>query len=74
MFYDGYHFFGMHLIWWFVWVMLLFWIFATPYEIPYQMKKKNSALHILQKRFASGQINKEQYQEPKAILEKDLAN
>jgi putative membrane protein len=72
MFYDGYHFWGMHLIWWFVWVMLLFWIFATPYEIPYQMKKKSSALDILQKRFASGQINKEQYLEHKAILEKDL--
>ena len=73
MLYDGYHFWGMHLFWWFAWVMLLFWIFATPYDIPYQMKRKNTALDILQKRFASGQISKEQYQEHKVILEKDLA-
>jgi len=53
----------MHLIWW---------IFTTPYNTPYQMKEKNSVLDILQERFASGQINKEQYQEHNAILERDL--
>jgi len=70
MFYEGYHFGGTHLIGWFVWAILLFWIFATPYDIPYQ--RKSSALDILQKRFASGQIDKEQYQEHEAILEQDL--
>ncbi len=63
MLYDGYQFLGMHLIWW---------IFTTPYNTPYQMKEKNSVLDILQERFASGQINKEQYQEHNAILERDL--
>lgn len=71
--YDGYHFAGMHLMWWFVWLILLFWIFATPYDIPGQRKKKNSPLSILQMRFAAGQITKESYQEHKALLEKDLA-
>ncbi|MDQ2864138.1 MAG: SHOCT domain-containing protein, partial [Bacteroidota bacterium] len=32
MFYDGYHFFGMHLVWWFIWMIFIFWIFATPYD------------------------------------------
>ncbi|MEO8086537.1 MAG: SHOCT domain-containing protein, partial [Bacteroidota bacterium] len=32
MFYEGYHFWGMHLTWWFIWLVLLFWIFATPYD------------------------------------------
>ena len=73
MLYDGYHFVGMHLVWWFIWGLLIFWIFATPYDSPYRFKTKSSALDILQKRFASGQISKEQYQEHKAILEKDLA-
>ena len=44
-----------------------------PYDIPGQMKKKDSPLDILQKRFASRQINKDEYQEQKKILANDLA-
>jgi len=72
MFYNSY-FGGMHLIWCFVWIILLFWIFATPYRIPGQRKKKDSPLDILQKRFASGLISNEEYQEKKDILKNDLA-
>ena len=72
MLYSGYHFGGMHIIWWFLWMIFIFWIFATPYDIPGQRKKKNSPLDILQKRFAAGQITKEDYQEHKALLEKDM--
>jgi putative membrane protein len=71
MMYEGYHFWGMHLIWWFIWLAFLFWIFATPYYVPGQEKKHDSPLTILQKRFASGQITKEQYLEYKATLEKN---
>ena len=66
--YNGYHFWGMHLIWWFIWVLFIFWIFATPYDIPGQMKRKDSPLNILKKRFASGQINEEEYLEQKKML------
>jgi putative membrane protein len=71
--YEGYHFWGMHVIWWIIWVGFIFWIFATPYDIPGQMKRKDSPLDILQKRFASGQINTDQYKEQKKILTNDLA-
>jgi len=50
-------------------MILLFWIFATPYDIPGQRKKKDPPLDILKKRFASGEINKEEYEEKKKILE-----
>jgi len=73
MFYDGYHFWGMHVIWWFAWISLLFWIFVTPYDVPGQRKKKDSPLDILRKRLASGQITTEEYQEKKRILENDSA-
>lgn len=72
MLHNGYDFWGMHLVWWFVWIMLFVWIFATPYDIPGQRKKKDSPLDILQKRFASGQITTEEYQEKKKILETGL--
>lgn len=73
MFYYGYHFWGMHLVWWFIWLSLLFWIFVTPYDVPGQRRNKNSALDILQKRFASGEITNDEYQEKKKILEKDIS-
>ena len=63
---------GMNLVWWFIWVMLLFWIFALPYDIPGQRRRKENPFDILRKRFASGQITNEQYKEMKAILESEL--
>jgi len=69
--YDGNHFGGMHLIWWFVWLIFIFWIFATPYDVPGQRKKKDSPLDILKKRFASGEINKEEFEEHKKVLEQN---
>ena len=71
MFYNS-NYWGMSLIWWFVWIMLLFWIFALPYNIPGQRIRKDSPLDILQKRFALGEITNEEYQEKKKIIENDL--
>lgn len=65
----NYQFGGMHLIWWFVWCILIFWIFATPYKIPGQRTQKESPLDILKKRLALGEISKEDYLEKKKLLE-----
>ena len=72
MYYNG-NFGGMNLIWWLVWMIMIFWIFATPYDIPGQRRKKDSPLDILQKRFATGEITTEEYHEKKKILETGLA-
>ena len=69
MYYENYNFGGMHFLWWIIWMTLLFWIFATPYNIPGQRIKTKDPLDILKKRFASRQINKEEYQEKKKVLE-----
>jgi putative membrane protein len=66
-FYNG-HFGGMHLIWWIVWVVLLVWIFFVPVDIPYQKSKQESPLDILKKRFAKGEISKEEFEEIKKTL------
>lgn len=65
------HFGGMHFIWWIVWLILLIWIFLIPRDIPFQRTKKDDPLHILKKRFAKGEINKEEYEESKKILKSD---
>ncbi len=71
MFYDGLHFWGMHLIWWLVWLSVILWIFAVPYGIPGQRKKHQSPFHILRNRFAAGDLTLTQYREMKQILEND---
>ena len=68
--YDG-HFWGMHLMWWFIWLIFLFWIFAIPYDIPGQRKMRDSPLDILKKRYANGEINTQEYEERKKVLESD---
>ena len=57
------------MAWWFIWAILFFWIFATPYDIPGQRAKKDPPLDILKKLLASGQINIEEYHEKKKILQ-----
>lgn len=68
MMYDNYYW-GMNAIWWFVWAVLIFWIFATPYDIPGQKRKKNTPLDILRNRFAAGKITAEEFEERKQIIE-----
>ncbi len=64
----------MHFIWWFVWLMLLFWIFVIPFDIPSQRRRRGSPLDILQRRFAAGEITKVDYEERKQILKNDRIN
>jgi putative membrane protein len=68
---DGHHFWGMHFFWWIFWVIILIWIFATPWDIPGQMKRRETPLGILKKRFAKGEISKDEFEEIKKTLEKD---
>lgn len=63
------HYWGMHIIWWVIWVIFIIWIFVTPWDIPGQRTKKETPLDILKKRYAQGEISKSEYQE----MKKDLA-
>lgn len=65
---NQYSFMGMHLIWWIIWMGFLIWIFATPWDIPGQRKRKDTPLQIIKKRLAAGEISKEEYQEVRKIL------
>ena len=67
MFYESYYA-GMNLIWWIAWIALLFWIFAVPYGIPGERTRRDSPLNILQRRFVSGQISAQEYQDKKKQL------
>ena len=68
----GWSFFGMHVIWWLVWFMILttaFWAF-TP--VPKRdLRAGVRALDILRRRYAAGQISTEDYERRKTVLERD---
>jgi putative membrane protein len=68
---QGYHFGGMHFFWWIFWIIIIIWIFATPYDLPGQRTKTESPLEILKKRFAKGEITKEEYDQKKKLLEEN---
>lgn len=70
-FYEGYHFGGMHLFWWIIWIVLLIWVFATPWPIPGDRRKRERPLDILQRKYAAGEFSTKEYEERKAILERD---
>lgn len=71
MFYYGYHFWGMHLIWWFFWILIIVVLFGWFEPVPKRRIRSVSPLGILQKRFASGEITKEEYEERKSMIKKD---
>ncbi|MCC6371757.1 MAG: SHOCT domain-containing protein [Bacteroidia bacterium] len=66
---DHNYFWGMHTFWWFVWVLLFFWVYATPYDIPGQRRKKEAPMDVLKKRYASGEIKQDEYLQIKKDLE-----
>ncbi len=71
MYYSNYYW-GMNPIWWGIWVVMIFWIFVLPYDVPGQRKKKDSPLDILQQRYAMGQMTTEEYKERKKILDTNI--
>ncbi len=71
MWYNDY-FMGMHFFWWILWVLMVVWIFYSAWSFGQQKEKKDSPLDILKKRFAKGEINKEEYEERKSILQQDI--
>ena len=71
MFYGGYHFLGMHLLWWFFWIFFIISIVTFLKKIAKNRNKKETPLDLLKNRFAAGFINNEEYLEKKKLLEND---
>jgi len=68
IFYNGYYFGGMHIIWWIIWILFIIWVFVTPFFYC-SVRNRDTSYDILRKRFAAGEITKEEYQEAKRVLE-----
>ncbi|PIB38592.1 SHOCT domain-containing protein [Maribacter sp. 4G9] len=68
MFYRDGVFWGMHLIWWAIWFVLLGWIFFAPSSSSYDEIEDDDPLTSLKRRFAKGEITKSEYEESKKLL------
>lgn len=68
--FNNYHFFGMDPIWWVIWFILitLFFYFFQPIR---RKKIKRNPIDVLQYKFSVGEINADEYEQRKRILEID---
>lgn len=67
---NGYYL-GMYWVWWLIWLFLLVWIFIIPYGLPGRRLSRDHDLRILRRRLAKGEIDIREYEEKKALLEKN---
>ena len=70
MFYD-HHFIGMHWLWWIILTGII--LLVVFNVIPYRQKTEpeDDAMEILRKRFARGEIEKEEFEERKRIIKEN---
>lgn len=70
--YHG-HYGGMHFIWWIIWMAVIIFIVIIPRfnTFPKNEEKKETPLTILKRRYAKGEITKEEFQEAKEIVLQD---
>jgi putative membrane protein len=73
MMHDGGWFWGMHIFWWFFWIILIIVFFSLLTPVPKKKARlhRETPLEILQRRYATGEISTEEYEERKARLERD---
>lgn len=71
MFYGDGVFWGMHLIWWAIWFVILGWIFFAPSSSSYQEIEGDDPLTMLKIRFAKGEISKEDFEQSKKLMNSD---
>lgn len=72
MFYDGWYGFGMHAFWWIFWVMAIAFVaWALAGGSGARARERETPLDTLRRRYARGEIGTQEYEERKAVLERD---
>lgn len=70
----GYSWFGMYWLWWIFWLAIVAVIFGFAWPVPRRTLRQyrdQAPLARLQRRYAEGEITTQEYEERRAILERD---
>jgi len=76
IYYPTDYYFGMNGLWWLFWIGCLVLMFAFAVPVPrktWRAYRESDPLLMLQRRYASGEISTAEYEERKAILERDAS-
>jgi putative membrane protein len=71
-YFDGGWFWGMHMLWWLFWIVLITGAFGVFTPVP-RHRARETPLQVLQRRYAAGDITTDEYEERKSLLERDAA-
>jgi putative membrane protein len=73
MFHDGGYMVGMHAWWWLFWVILIGVLFVALRDGSARRHRtgRESPSAVLQRRLAAGEITPQQYEERRALLDRD---
>ena len=70
--YDGWGFFGVHALWWLFWIAVVGVGVALAWQATSRRPTEpETPLQLLQRRYAAGEISREEYAERKHTLERD---
>lgn len=72
--YDSTHVFGMHLFWWLFWILAWgsFFSLLTPVPRRRWNRLRESPNEILLRRLAQGEINEQEFESRKAVIDRSL--
>lgn len=64
-------FLGMHLFWWIFWAVLLIWAYRWAMSMlkRRELQGRETPLEVLKRRYATGELSTQEYEERKARLE-----
>jgi putative membrane protein len=72
MFRDGWFAFGMHAFWWIFWVIVIAGVaLALARGSDGRSRERETPLETLRRRYARGEVSTQEYEERRAILERD---
>ena len=75
MFHDGSYMVGMHGFWWLFWLLMIGVLLFYGWGRPGRRgeRQRETPHEVLHRRLASGEITPQQYEERKALIDRDTA-